>query len=42
MNDSQPSIPAVCPELGLEVAVGAIDKALHQLWEQDEARPTRQ
>ena len=38
MNDSQPAIPAVCPELGLEVAVGAIDKALHQLWEQDEAR----
>lgn len=32
------SIPAVCPELGLEVAVGAIDRELRQLWEQDEAR----
>lgn len=32
------AIPADCPELGLEVAVAAIDKELHQLWEQDEAR----
>jgi len=31
-------IPAVCPELGLEVAVDAIDKELHRLWEQDQAR----
>lgn len=27
-----------CPELGIEVPVSGIDHALHQLWEQDEAR----
>ena len=32
------TIPTPCPELGLEVPVSEIDKALHQLWEQDEAR----
>lgn len=36
MNSS--TIPAVCPELGLEVPVAAIDKELRKLWEQDEAR----
>lgn len=33
-----PIIPALCPELGLEVPVAAIDKELRKLWEQDEAR----
>jgi glucose-6-phosphate dehydrogenase assembly protein OpcA len=28
----------ICPELGIEVPVGQIDQALHQLWEQDQAR----
>jgi glucose-6-phosphate dehydrogenase assembly protein OpcA len=32
------SIPAVCPELGIEVPVSAIDGELRKLWEQDEAR----
>lgn len=32
------TIPTTCPELGLEVKVFEIDKALHQLWEKDEAR----
>lgn len=31
------NIPAVCPGLGLEVPVSAIDKELRKLWEQDEA-----
>lgn len=31
-------IPAICPELGLEVPVASIDKELRKLWEQDEAR----
>lgn len=31
-------IPAVCPELGLEVPVDSIDKELRKLWEQDDAR----
>lgn len=31
-------IPAVCPELGLEVSVSEIDRELRKLWEQDEAR----
>lgn len=38
MNPSSPTIPEVCPELGLEVAVSSIDKELRKLWEQDEAR----
>ncbi len=33
-----PSIPSTCPELGIEVSVSEIDMALHQLWQQDEAR----
>ena len=32
------SIPTPCPALGLEVPVAEIDKELHRLWEQDEAR----
>ena len=32
------SIPDVCPELGIEVPVSAIDRELRKLWEQDEAR----
>lgn len=32
------SIPEVCPELGIEVPVSAIDGELRKLWEQDEAR----
>ena len=38
MNSTVTSIPTPCAELGLEVAVAAIDRELHQLWEQDEAR----
>ena len=39
MTDTvSPIIPAVCPELGLEVPVSVIDKELRKLWEQDEAR----
>ncbi len=37
MSDAT-TIPTPCPELGMEVKVSEIDKALHQLWEQDEAR----
>jgi glucose-6-phosphate dehydrogenase assembly protein OpcA len=33
-----PSIPDLCPELGLEVSVSEIDWELRKLWEQDEAR----
>ncbi|MDP3851998.1 MAG: glucose-6-phosphate dehydrogenase assembly protein OpcA [Luteolibacter sp.] len=33
-----PTLPAECPELGLEVPVSQIDKELRKLWEQDEAR----
>jgi glucose-6-phosphate dehydrogenase assembly protein OpcA len=32
------AIPAVCPELGIEVPVARIDQELRKLWEQDEAR----
>jgi len=32
------TIPSTCPELGLEVSVSEIDMALHQLWQQDDAR----
>ncbi len=32
------TIPAACPELGLEVSVSDIDRELRKLWEQDEAR----
>ena len=38
MITSTNSIPAVCPELGIEVPVSAIDGELRKLWEQDEAR----
>ena len=38
MSPSFTAIPEVCPELGLEVPVSAIDKELRKLWEQDEAR----
>lgn len=31
-------IPAMCPELGTEVAISEIDRELKKLWEQDEAR----
>ncbi|NQX00334.1 glucose-6-phosphate dehydrogenase assembly protein OpcA [bacterium] len=31
-------IPDVCPELGIEVPISAIDLELRKLWEQDEAR----
>ncbi len=31
-------IPNVCPELGIEVPVSAIDRELRKLWEQDDAR----
>ena len=33
-----PTLPAACPELGLEVSVSEIDRELRRLWEQDEAR----
>ena len=38
MTATHSNIPAVCPELGIEVPVSAIDAALRKLWEQDEAR----
>lgn len=39
MTDTPTShVPAVCPELGIEVPVAQIDKELRQLWEQDDAR----
>ncbi len=38
MNATLDIIPDVCPELGIEVPVSAIDKELRKLWEQDEAR----
>jgi glucose-6-phosphate dehydrogenase assembly protein OpcA len=38
MNTLTHSIPAVCPELGIEVPVSAIDGELRKLWEQDDAR----
>ncbi len=38
MNTLTDTIPAVCPELGIEVPIAAIDRELRKLWEQDEAR----
>lgn len=38
MSPPVSTLPADCPELGLEVAVAAIDSELRKLWEQDEAR----
>ena len=35
---STDSIPANCPELGVEVPIASIEKELHKLWEQDEAQ----
>ncbi|MFT4177298.1 MAG: glucose-6-phosphate dehydrogenase assembly protein OpcA [Luteolibacter sp.] len=35
---STDTIPAVCPELGIEVPVSQIEKELHKLWEKDDAR----
>jgi len=32
------SIPDTCPELGIEVPVGSIEKELRKLWEQDDAQ----
>ena len=31
-------LPAVCPELGIEVPVSSIEKELRKLWEQDDAQ----
>jgi glucose-6-phosphate dehydrogenase assembly protein OpcA len=38
MNSLTQPIPAVCPELGIEVSIASIDGELRKLWEQDEAR----
>jgi len=38
MNALLETIPEVCPELGIEVQVAAIDSELRKLWEHDEAR----
>lgn len=38
MTAMSPTIPDVCPELGIEVPVPLIDRELRKLWEQDEAR----
>ena len=38
MSTLTDTIPAVCPELGIEVPVSAIDRELRKLWEQDEAQ----
>jgi glucose-6-phosphate dehydrogenase assembly protein OpcA len=38
MRATNDIIPEVCPELGIEVPVSAIDSELRKLWEQDEAR----
>lgn len=38
MNAISDIIPAVCPELGIEVPVADIDSELRKLWENDEAR----
>lgn len=38
MENLLDTIPDVCPELGIEVPVSAIDRELRKLWEQDEAR----
>lgn len=38
MSTTLDTIPQVCPELGIEVPVSAIDSELRKLWEQDEAR----
>lgn len=38
MTASYDTTPEVCPELGIEVPISAIDGELRKLWEQDEAR----
>lgn len=38
MSASLDIIPEVCPQLGIEVSVSAIDRELRKLWEQDDAR----
>lgn len=38
MTETPTTIPEVCPELGIEVPVSAIDRELRKLWEQDDAR----
>jgi glucose-6-phosphate dehydrogenase assembly protein OpcA len=38
MSTFNDTIPAVCPELGIEVPIYAIDGELRKLWEQDEAQ----
>lgn len=38
MSTLTDTIPEVCPELGIEVAVSTIERELKKLWEQDEAR----
>ncbi len=38
MSTLTDTIPAVCPELGIEVPVSSIDRELRKLWEQDEAQ----
>ena len=38
MSTTLDTIPDVCPELGIEVAVSAIDRELRKLWEQDDAQ----
>lgn len=38
MTATRQTIPAECPELGIEVPISAIDAELRKLWEQDEAR----
>jgi glucose-6-phosphate dehydrogenase assembly protein OpcA len=35
---SMPFTPETCPELGIEVPVGSIEKELRKLWEQDDAQ----
>ena len=38
MSITAETIPEVCPELGIEVAISSIDAELRKLWEQDDAR----
>ena len=38
MTPLNTTLPAVCPELGIEVPVSAIDSELRKLWDQDDAR----
>ena len=38
MSTTLDTIPDVCPELGIEVPVSAIDRELRKLWEQDDAQ----